>query len=210
MGRKDNQSTILFLFTIMIIGLGFILAVPGQAQYWTALKPYNTLWPLWSPALSPVDPVTGKPVPVVNNLAPATVLPVHPGLTWDPTWPNPWLLYNTPLGLIFYDPLYGINQWPPDYLIDPTTGSPIPITLPPGFPLLAPTDVSWLQNNLSTANTTYQLSYSQFAPTPASTITLPSSLVAVLGVTSLSLPALPPPLSELLTVVDILGYKPGI
>ena len=212
METKNNFFNILFFFILLIIGLGIIYIVPAptEAQYWTSLKPYNTLWPLWSPALSPVDPITGKTVPVVSNLTSTTVLPVQPGLTWDPAWPNPWLLYNTPQGLLFYDPLYGINQWPPNYLIDPTTGAPIPITLPAGFPLLAPTDVSWLQNNLPTANTTYQLSFPQFAPTPATSINLPSSLVAVLGVTTLSLPALPPTPSELLTLIDILGYAPVI
>ena len=212
METKNNLLTLLFFFILVIIALGTIHFTPAatEAQYWTALKPYNTLWPLWSPALSPVDPITGKPVPVVSNLSSTTVLPVQPGLTWDPAWPNPWLLYNTPQGLLFYDPLYGINQWPPNYLIDPTTGAPIPITLPSGFPLLAPTDVAWLQNNLSTANTTYQLSFPQFAPTPATSINLPSSLVAVLGVTTLSLPALPPSPSELLSLIDILGYSPVI
>ena len=211
MRKKNNPLTILILCIMIIIGIGFIhlTNTPAEAQYWTSLKPYNTLWPLWSPALSPVDPVTGKPVPIVNNLSSTTILPVQPGLTWDPAWPNPWLIYNTPLGLTFYDPLYGINKWPPDYLIDPTTGAPVPITLPAGFALLAPTDIAWLQNNLPTANTAFQLSYTQFEPTPASSISLPSSLVGILGVTTLSLPPLPPATSELLSVIDILGYAPA-
>ena len=210
MKPKNNLFTLLFFSILLITVLGIIHLAPitTEAQYWASLKPYNTLWPLWSPALSPADPITGKPVPIVTNLTSTPVLPVQPGLTWDPAWPNPWLLYNTPQGLLFYDPLYGINKWPPNYLIDPTSGAPIPIALPAGFPILAPTDVSWLQNTLSTANTTYQLSFTQFAPTPATSINLPSSLVAVLGVTTLSLPAIPPSTSELLTLIDILGYTP--
>ena len=81
---------------ILILFIGIVLYLPiAQAQYWVELPPYNTLWPLWSPALSPIDVISGEPVPLVSSLASTTILPVAPGLTWDPSLPYPWLLYNT-------------------------------------------------------------------------------------------------------------------
>ena len=91
------------LFKKMIIVCSMIFAVVLlvyspclRAQTWTPLPPYNTLWPLWSPALSPADPITQVPTPIVNALSPSTVLPVQPGLTWNPYLSYPYMLYNTP------------------------------------------------------------------------------------------------------------------
>ncbi len=213
--REENMQIkkflcLLFVTIVFNFSLAFILSPLVEAQdNWIALPPYNTLWPLWSPALSPVNPVTGVATPIINNLAPSTVLPVQPALTWDPAWSNPWLLYNTPVGLLFYDPLYGINKWPASYLIDPVTGVPVPITLPVGYPLLAPTDAVWLQTTLPIANASYQAVYPQFAPA-TSIVPIPSALLALLGLTNLSLPPLPPASTTFLTVVDILGYVPVI
>ncbi len=205
MKQKILKNLLLFS-----LGMLFFFSHSAKAQYWTALPPYNTLWPLWSPALSPIDPITEEPFPIISSLSANTVLPVQPGLTWDPAWPNPWLLYNTPSGLLFYDPLYGINLWPPEYLFDPITGSPVPITLPGGYPLLAPTDETWLQLHISTGNQAYQLAYPQFAPTPIATTALPTALLAVFGLTGITIPAQPPASTTLLTIVDILGYFPTI
>lgn len=68
----------------------------AKAQNWVAIAPFNTLRPLWSPALSPIDPITGLPTPIVDNLSPGTILPVEPGLTWDPALNFPYLLFNSP------------------------------------------------------------------------------------------------------------------
>jgi hypothetical protein len=114
---------------------------PGT-QYWQPLPPYNLLWPLWSPALSPVDPVTGLPTPLVSSITNNTILPLQPALYWDPARTYPFLLYNIPDifggGLTFFDEFYGLNPWPPAYLIDPITGLPAPISLPTGFAALSP------------------------------------------------------------------------
>jgi hypothetical protein len=150
------KESIRKMFLISLFGLiccGILYSSPAFAQYWTPLPPYNTLWPLWSPALSPVDPVSGLPTPVVSALYPSTVLPVQPGLTWDPALSYPWLLYNTPVGMAYYDPVSGINPWPPSYLVGPS--GPLPLTLPLDYSSLAPTDSSWLTTNVPLANTAF-------------------------------------------------------
>ncbi|MEW5802352.1 MAG: hypothetical protein AB1847_09645 [bacterium] len=142
--RKPSYS---FLVLICFVALFLAYSPVAQAQNWMALPPYNTLWPLWSPALSPVDPLTGLPEPLVTELLPSTILPVEPALTWDPAEANPWLLYNTPLGMAYYDPAFGVNLWPPTFLQDPF-GLPLPLTLPVGYELLPPTDPLWISSTV--------------------------------------------------------------
>ena len=155
--RNLFRMAVITLFILLLFG--FTLNGMAQAQdYWTALPPYNTLWPLWSPALSPVDAATGLPVPVVSSLEPSTVLPVQPGLTWNPAMEYPWLLYNTPGGLAYFDMLYGINFWPPSGLVD-STGVALPIGLPTDYALLPPTESSWLQQNVLYANNYFVQAY---------------------------------------------------
>jgi hypothetical protein len=135
----------------MVTGLFILVAViligsPAvQAQYWTPIPPYNLLWPLWSPALSPPDPVTGVPTPLVSYLTQNTILPAQPAIFWDPAYTLPYLLYNIPIawggGMLYLDPYFGLESWPPPYLLDPITGAPAPISLPAGFGALSPLDV---------------------------------------------------------------------
>jgi hypothetical protein len=205
MNTKHRVNTQIKNFLFILIVIGFFLGNPSsiKAQNWQALPPYNTLWPLWSPALSPVNSVTGAPTPIVSNLAKTTVLPSQPGLTWDPAWANPWLLYNTPSGMLYYDPLYGINLWPPSYLIDPVSGSPVPISLPAGYAALAPASATWVQNTIPIANSTYLVAYPSYAP--PSPFPFASALLA-LGVTTIpTVPALPPAATTLLSPLAILG-----
>ncbi|MGA1864012.1 MAG: hypothetical protein ACMUHX_03010 [bacterium] len=70
---------------IIIVCLAFVFLAYSfsYAQYWAALPPYNLLWPLWSPILSPPDPITGLPSPLTTELTSSTILPVQPGLAWD-------------------------------------------------------------------------------------------------------------------------------
>ncbi|MGA1868127.1 MAG: hypothetical protein ACMUJM_06220 [bacterium] len=160
------------IFVTVIFCMGFILlysspsrAVPFNKWTWMPLPPYNTLWPLWSPALSPINPITLLPDPIVNSLTPNTVLPSQPGLTWDPLNKTyPWLLYNTPLGMAYYDPYEGINMWPPSYLLDPVLGTPLPIdlTLVVGWSTLAPTSTTWLALNVPVANSAYYNTYPSY------------------------------------------------
>ncbi len=194
-----------------VVAIGLVLSsslVYAQVINWVALPPYETLWPLWSPALSPIDPVSGDPTPIVTNLSKNTVLPCQPGLTWDPAWQNPWLLYNTPAGMLFYDPLYGINPWPPNYLVDPVTGLPLKIKLPSDYDYLPPTPSSWILTTVPIANSTYLSAYSAYAP-PA-ILPVPLALLLLLlssGTTPTipTIPALPPAATTLLGPAAILG-----
>jgi len=170
MSRKKFFSFIIIIFTIIF--LLYIPAAHAQIEWWP-LPPYNTLWPLWSPALSPLN-AAGIPVPIVNSLTPQTVLPVQPGLTWDPDLDYPWLLYNTPAGLAYFDPFFGIDLWPPDYLN--ILGIPLPISLPNTWTALNPTSTSWLSAFVPVANNSYYAAFPQFAPlaTPASILGIPA------------------------------------
>jgi len=205
MSRK--KITQKFLFTLILLGiLGFLLSPIIEAQTWKALPPYNTLWPLWPSVLSPKNAVTGLPTPIVTNLNKTTVLPVQPGLTWNPSSLYPYLLYNTPVGMAYYDPLLGVNLWPPKYLLNATTGLPQPLILPLGYQYLAPTSAAWLSNNVPTANLTYLSTYPTFA-LAANPITLPPTLSTALpGLSSLlvSLIAPPPSITTLLTPASLI------
>ncbi|MCL6582370.1 MAG: hypothetical protein K6U11_01910 [bacterium] len=146
---REKRYLVILLFVLAIVAVRVSVA---KAQNWAALPPYNILWPLWSPVLSPPN-AAGSPTPLVTSVTRNTILPVQPALVLDPTWwtlkgpvsgwpmgeQPPWLLYNTPTGLVFFDVLYGINPWPPAKYLDPTTGAPIPISLLAGYSLIDPT-----------------------------------------------------------------------
>jgi len=146
---------------IILIAVLIFCATSINAQNWSALPPYNLLWPLWSPALSPVNPITGLATPLINELTANTVLPAQPGLIWDPAaFPKgpPWLLYNVPTsfgsGLVYWDLLYGLNPFPPSYLLT-TSGLPIPITLKPNYSALLPTKTKGFASWVDVANILY-------------------------------------------------------
>lgn len=135
-----------------------------QAQYWQALPPYNLLWPLWSPTLSPADPLTGVPTPLLNSVTRNTALPVQPVLLWDPVQRDfPYMLYNIPQplggGLVLFDQYFGLNPWPPSYLTNSVTGLPSPITLPVGFQSLPPTALDPLLDYVTIANLYFVAQY---------------------------------------------------
>ncbi|MEW6379219.1 MAG: hypothetical protein AB1611_06395 [bacterium] len=171
--KRILQHHIWLLSAVILSGLLLCSAVEAQiiptttsVQNWAAMPPYNTLWPLWSPVLSPTDPATGLPTPLVSSLTPSTVLPVQPGLTWHPSLGYPWLLYNTSLGMAYYDPYTGVDLWPPDILISTITHLPLTITLPPAYSTLAPTPVWWLLQEVPAANWEYLAVYSSYPATP--------------------------------------------
>lgn len=131
------------LLGALVLGLAvcFIMASSATAQYWQNLPPYNVLWPLWTEALSPVNPLTGVPTPLVTTLTSSTVLPVTPSFIWDVEDDHPWFLYNAPpiLGgsLYFFDPLTGFNTFPPpDHLLP--GGGIFANPLPLGYEYLIP------------------------------------------------------------------------
>jgi hypothetical protein len=68
---------------IIAVCLTFVLLAYSVsfAQYWALLPPYNLLWPLWSPVLSPPDPLTGTPTPIITELSATTVLPMQPTIS---------------------------------------------------------------------------------------------------------------------------------
>jgi hypothetical protein len=194
---------LLILTGIALWSASMAQAVVTTTKNWINLPPYNTLWPLWSPPLSPVNPLSGLPTPIVSNLKPSTVLPVQPGLTWDPRKTYPWLLYNTPLGMAYYDPLYGINTWPPAYLKNSITGLPAPIDLSLiiGWSTLAPTTQAWLTNNVPVANNAFIAAYPAYAV--AYEILQGGTLASYPIFAALLNP--PPPLQSLLTPALLLG-----
>ena len=179
-----RKRALIVIFSILCFLNIFIfsdLLLPSsvQAQYWASLPPYNVLWPLWSPPLSPLDPVTGVSTPLITSLTSNTILPVQPALAWDPVayaLKPPWALYNIPAafggGLAFYDFEYGLNPWPPSYLVDSTTGSPSPIALPLGWSLILPTGLGHLEYFIPIANLTYAVTY---GITPAEYLSLLTS-----------------------------------
>ncbi|MBN2372304.1 hypothetical protein JXL19_00760 [bacterium] len=187
-------SLILALFGVILL----LTSPYAVCQNWSALPPYNTLWPLWSPILSPVDITTGLPSPIVSSLETSTVLPVQPGLTWNPALPYPWLLYNTPLGMIYYDAMFGVNTWPPFSLVNTMTGGPLPITLPIDYGSLLATDPAWIYANVPTANGLYNQVYPYYA------------YLSTLGLSNpFLLPSITPlNIASKLTMLTLVGYVP--
>jgi hypothetical protein len=201
--KRFIKTVILLSVLLVVLGLmGNRLAI---AQTWTALPPYNFLWPLWSPALSPIDLAgTGLATPIVSALTPSTVLPVQPGLAWNPAIEYPYFLYNSPVGMQYYDIIYGMNPWPPSYSVDPLAGLPLPLGLPVGFNLLPPTDPLWIQTNLPVANVAYLSEYPNLA-LGAYNLVLPPNLTGLNPwLASLINPT--PAFTSLLTAAQILGY----
>ena len=203
---RRNWLKFMLLGLAVLLGVFLISTPVVQAQYWTPLPPYNTLWPLWSPPLSPTNPLTGLSTPIVSNLNPSTVLPVQPGLTWDPGLEYPWLLYNTPIGMAYYDPLYGVNTWPPSYLQDPVTGLPVPIDLAliKGWTLLSPISTTWITGNLPVANNAFINAYPAYA---VAYEVLQGGTLADLPIFA-ALVNPPPPLQSFLTPALMLGLGP--
>ena len=174
-------------YPILLLILGMILLSfqVAQTQNWVAMPPYNVLWPLWSPILSPLN-AAGIPTPLVTELTRNTILPVQPCIAYDPYildlpgpatgwpmgWQPPWLLYNGPAGLLFFDTLYGLNPWPPPSFLDAATGAPIPITLPLLYSLSPLPDLKETQYIFELANLTYLLGYGDIlGVAPASLLT---------------------------------------
>ncbi|MGA1869600.1 MAG: hypothetical protein ACMUJM_13770 [bacterium] len=218
---KIRMTRTIFIRIFLVVALcSFLYSHMASAQNWQALPPYNTLWPLWSPALSPVDLATGLPTPLVSNLVSDTVLPVMPGLTWDPIIPYPWLLYNAPTGMVYFDPLFGINTWPPKYLSQGKTA--LPIALPPGYSALAPTNASILKSLVPAGNFTF-ISTVPLAPAltslltaadivgvgPAAATMTPTVLTPVVPpsltpVTPVPTPTVPPPIAVISALAPLL------
>lgn len=173
-----------FLGLAIMITICFF-SLKTNAQLWQALPPYNILWPLWSPALSPPDPVTGEPTPLITELKKNTLLPVQPALVWNPDLPYYYLIYNyinpyypTAAPIVKYWDLaeyavigtyggYIFQDWPPPNLlqiIEPYINTfvtvPNPITLPVGYENLITIDPSlWLNWFVQPANIAWEDAY---------------------------------------------------
>lgn len=196
----SNRMKFWFLIAVIFSLITLIQAPMVHSQYWTALPPYNTLWPLWSPLLSPINSATGLAAPIVNSLGSSMVLPVQPGITWNPALAYPWLLYNTPLGMVYFDAMYGMNTWPPISLIDTMTGLPTPITLPADFSSLPPTSSLWLSTNVPIGNSLYQTSYPYYAYLATLSLTNPLFLP---NITPLNI-------ASTLTMLPVTLINPGV
>ena len=91
--------------------IAFLFYSLAQAQNWVIMPPYNLLWPLCSPTLSPINSVTGLPTPLGSSLTSPTALLVHPVLVWDLSEKKTWLVYNQPEGLLYFDMIYGFDRF---------------------------------------------------------------------------------------------------
>jgi len=208
----DANSLLEKILVIFILCTIFCLLYASIAlcQYWTAIPPYNTLWPLWSQVLSPLNPATGLYTPIVGSLTSATELPLQPGLTWNPALPYPWLLYNSPVGMLYYDVMFGLNAWPPSSLVDPMTGAPVPLLLPTGYSGLPPTDPAWILNTIPGANNLYATSYPYFSYIGSLSLPLIFNLPPITALNIASylamLPVPPVPVPPVLSASAILGY----
>jgi hypothetical protein len=175
---REKGYLILF-FTFLIIAVFLFNTQTALTQTWQALPPYNILWPLWSPLLSPVNPITGLPTPLVSELSRNTILPMQPCLGLNPNNPIvtpmgdylPYFFYNTPTGLAYFDVWYGLNPWPPSSFVNPVTGAPIPLSLATGYsflplPNLRGAEFGWI---VDVANLSYLAAYgAALAVNPAS------------------------------------------
>jgi len=162
MMRKKSVLLILTLITAWML----IITLSVQAQNWAIMPPYNLLWPLWSPVYSPPDPVTGLPTPLLSEVTRSTILPVQPAYLFNPYgfefpmgYVNPWLLYNTPGGLVYYDVFFGLNPFPPPDLLDPISGAPAPIALPLNWSVIEIPPLSLSLYLFELSNTYYMLGY---------------------------------------------------
>jgi len=170
MSRNKINFILLIVLGIVVL-LSLMSARIVQAQNWSIMPPYNTLWPLWSPALSPLD-AAGIPTPIVNTLNPWTFLPIQPALTWNPALAYPWLLYNAPTGLGYFDQIFGFNMWPP-FNVN------FPLALNPGAINLPPTPLSWGELYLPIANLTYSNLYA-IDPTVFAALLTPAAIWGLL------------------------------
>lgn len=156
----------LFLIFTLIMGCMLIFGSSVLAQDWAIMPPYNLLWPLWSPVYSPPDPVTGLPVPLLNEITSSTILPVQPVYLFNPNgyelpmgFINPYLLYNSPGGVVYFDLIYGLNPFPPSEMLDPLTGAPVPAALPLNWSSLAIPPLSLSLYLFEMSNLYYMLGY---------------------------------------------------
>jgi hypothetical protein len=183
---KNRISKYILMACVCMIATFYLLPHTGLAQLWQPIPPYNVLWPLWSPILSPPNPLTGVPTPLITSLNKDTYLPIQPALVWDPSLPYYYLLYNyIPVDgglneLIFFDPtegafnpVYSFKVWPPATLLEATvtttlagtttTIGPSPIALPTGYGSLISFDPTlWLNFWIPLVNTAYQNLYGIF------------------------------------------------
>ena len=94
------------------------------------------------------------------------MLPVQPAYLFNPNgfefpmgYIQPWLLYNSPGGVVYYDVFFGLNPFPPPELLDPVTGAPAPIPLPLNWSSLAIPPLSLALYLFELSNTYYMLGY---------------------------------------------------
>ncbi|MGA1867940.1 MAG: hypothetical protein ACMUJM_05260 [bacterium] len=173
----SKKSIVLILILIIVSAL--IVSSSARAQDWASMPPYNLLWPLWAPVYSPPDPVTGVPTPLLSEVTSSTILPVQPTYLFNPNgfefpmgYVQPWLLYNSPVGVVYYDTFFGINPFPPPDLLDSATGTPLPIPLPLNWSSLAIPPLSLALYTFELGNLSYLIAYgNDLGVNPASLLT---------------------------------------
>lgn len=176
MNNKHRIFIYTLTFSVLINLIFFCSLVKGQ-NLWAPIPPYNVLWPLWSPALSPPDAL-GVPTPLVTSLTSATILPIEPAIVWDPTLPDFYVLYNSAAGLQYYDFVFpDFYDWPPRYLLSvyPSyTTYPNPIPLPLNYATLILFDpIQWINSWIPFLNTEIQ----NLNPTAVLSLLTPADLL---------------------------------
>lgn len=160
--KKEKMVTIMALLLAIIL----LSSLSAESQSWKIMPPYNLLWPLWSSVYSPPDPLTGVPTPLLNEVTSNTLLPVQPIYLFNPNgyefpmgYIQPWLLYNSPAGVVYFDVVYGINPFPPSELLDPVSGLPAPIALPLNWSTLVIPPLSLALYLFELGNLSYMIAY---------------------------------------------------
>lgn len=211
----------IILYSIFIVAALWLVPETCCAQLWQALPPYNVLWPLWSPVLSPPNSLTGLPTPLVSELTKTTFLPVQPALVWDPRLPFFHLLYNyVPVSsglneLIYFDPTQGVvspaysfRPWPPSSLLQllTTTIAPAPIPLPANYANLISFDpAQWLNVMVPIVNQAYQSLYGIYPNLLTASAIVPANYVFS---GSFAAPVVPPAVTPVAPVVPTVVAPP--
>ena len=119
-----------------MISMIFVVLVcsVSYAQTWTNLPPYNILWPLWSPALSPVIAVTSLPTPLLNKIGTWDMTKYdakgYNYTSWDSPYNHGWVKIEPPY------PVYGYGT--ASTIVTPITAQSVSLSVMGFTPILTP------------------------------------------------------------------------
>jgi len=104
----------LFFILIVMMTWAFIMTSSVQAQEW--VNTVEALWPLWEPTYVSPDPVTGLPIALSSFVIRTASEFIPPPLVYSPAYGFPLGLippsvYNNPLRIVYFDPIFGISTF---------------------------------------------------------------------------------------------------